>query len=389
MMSDETQKYVDSNEASILLGEKPATLFYHVDRGEIEVIGERRERRYKVADILQVKARRQAKKRKPAPVLLDWLYAADVPAGLKLSMAVYPGEVDLAEAAIYQSWRKNNPYLTMAAFSPDRQECYASVQLVPLRDEQVILDVLSGRREEASIQPDEIPGYDQPGPYYLLVTSATCLKDRPLLLYQVLYKYIDFWVDMFPDRYIKRVYAQAVSESGMRIVQHFFMAPRPDLAYNAFMIDMQWPQASKMMSHLKKTLERKAPLPIDLQWPPQLPTIAIAPTVSPVLYDAPQPKPRIIREPQPRQEVPAVIPSELPPGTLALRDFAAALGVDRTTLLEQVKTQRAKGNPAFEHIEIPKPGQFTKDGTPVMERFFTPAQQEQVKQWRAAHPHGR
>lgn len=272
MKSDDTQnlpEYVDSRSGIRLLGVKENKFFYHVQRGEIatEPGRPKKDNRYKVSDILTVKERLQARKRKPEPVLIDWLYAADVPAGLKLSQLVYPGEVDLREAAVYQGWRKNNDKLTMAAFSKDRQECYATIQLVPL-DEQIILDVLAGRREEASIDPDEIRSYEQAGPYNLLVVSATCLPDRPQLLYQVLYNYMQFWIEQYPEKYIKRVYAQAVSESGMKIVQHFFMSPRLDLAYNAFMIDMAYPTAARMIRSFKQRLEEKAPLPPDLHWPP-------------------------------------------------------------------------------------------------------------------------
>lgn len=264
-----TEEYVDVRTGAELLGVTQHKFFYHVDRGEIEIQPgtERKNRRYKVSDILKVKDRLRTKKRKPSPVLIDWLYAADVPAGLKLSQQLYSEEIDLAEAAVYQSWRRNNPYLTMAAFSPDRSECYASVQVVPLVSEQIILDVLSNKREESSILPDDILAYDKTGPYNLLVTSATCLPDRPHLLYSVLHKYMDYWISMYPERHIKRVYAQA-TESGMRIVQHFFMAPRPDLAYNAFMLDLAWPATARMIKTFKERLAEIAPLPPDLHWPP-------------------------------------------------------------------------------------------------------------------------
>lgn len=264
-------KWITSHQGAELLGVKQPNFFYYVKKGDIAVKpdSKARERLYSHDDAIKIKQRLQArKKRRPKPkkALIDWLYSDDVPAGLRLSIQLYPGEVDLAEAAIYQSWRKNNQYLTMAAFSQDRTECYASIQVVPLVDEQIILDVLAGRREEASIQPEEVAAYDALGPYYLLVTSATCIKERPLLLYQVLRRYIDFWIEQYPERYIRRVYAQAVSESGMKIVQHFFMAPRLDLAPNAFMLDLAYPPVARMIRDFKQRLAEKAPLPPDLIW---------------------------------------------------------------------------------------------------------------------------
>jgi hypothetical protein len=270
-MNADDNAWVTSREGATLMGIQQTNFLYYVKTGEIAIKpgSTNRKRLYSRADVLKVRRRlaKEAKRSTPAPPLIDWMYAADVPCGLKLSMQVYNEEVDLAEAAIYQSWRKNNPYLTMAAYSQDRNECYATIQVVPL-PEPIILDVLAGRREESSIQPDEILTYNHSGPYNLLVTSATCLPDRPHLLYQVLYRYMQFWIEQYPERYIKRVYAQAVSDSGMKIVQHFFMSPRLDLAYNAFMLDLAYPSPARMIREFKRQLEDKAPLPPDLQWPP-------------------------------------------------------------------------------------------------------------------------
>jgi hypothetical protein len=47
-----------------------------------------------------------------------------------------------------------------------------------------------------------------------------------------------------------------------------FMAPRPDLAYNAYEIDLAKPSASKVLRWFKEQLKAKAPLPLDLQYPP-------------------------------------------------------------------------------------------------------------------------
>ncbi len=265
----EGNEWISSREGADLLGIPQSNYLYYAKNGDIAFRQGKRAREYSRADTLKVRRQLAAKNKRTAPeqVLIDWALAADVPATLKLSQQVYTEDVDIAEVAVYQSWRKHNSQLTLAAFSADRNVCYATIQVVPL-EEQVILDVLSGKRAESSITPDEIRSYDEPGAYSLLVTSATCLRDRPTLLYQLFYRYMQFWLEMYPGRYITCVYAQAVSHDGMRIVQHFFMAPRPDLAYNAFMIDMAYPAAARMIREFKQELEQKAPLPDALQWPP-------------------------------------------------------------------------------------------------------------------------
>src|SRR5690349_17232986 len=93
-------EYVDSRTGIHLLGVKENKFFYHVQRGEIatEPGRAKKDNRYKVNDILAVKERLQARRHRPDPAFIDWLYAKDVPAGLKLSQQVYPGEIDLREA---------------------------------------------------------------------------------------------------------------------------------------------------------------------------------------------------------------------------------------------------------------------------------------------------
>jgi hypothetical protein len=276
-MRTEQDEYVSANEGVELLGVKRNKFFYHVEKGEIGVQpGETaRRNRYKKQDILVLKERLRAQRLariKPVapPLIIDWIMPADIPAALKMLQQVYNEEIDLAEAAIYQSWRKNNNKLSMGAFSTDRQECYGSIQVVPL-DEQVILDILSGKRRESSIEPDEVRSYDEPGPYTLLATNAAVLLGRPSLLYQILSHYMQFWIDQFPERYITRVYAQAVSESGDQMIGHFFMSPRYDLADNAFVLDLARPGTSRIIRQFKERLKAKAPLPDELlhPYPPQ------------------------------------------------------------------------------------------------------------------------
>ena len=83
----------------------------------------------------------------------------------------------------------------------------------------------------------------------------------------MLYQHMQFWISMYPERYITRVYAQAVSERGDMLIQHFFMSPRYDLSPNAYMLDLARPSASKMIRQFQAQLRQKAPLPEELQRP--------------------------------------------------------------------------------------------------------------------------
>lgn len=241
---------------------------YRVRTGDIQAQEDEHGKLYEINSIQRVKEYLLSERNKElykGTFLIDWTLPSDFPSGIKLDMQVYDLDIALADANIYQSWRKNNNNrLSIAAFSEDRSERYASIKLMPLKDEQTAIDILSNKRSENDLLPDEIRNYDEPGPYIILAIDAVALPEYPYLLNRILRKWIEFWIEQYPDRYIKRIYTQAVSESGYRMVQHFFMSPRFDLAPNAFMLDMAYPSASKIIHDLQKRLKEKSPLPPDL-----------------------------------------------------------------------------------------------------------------------------
>lgn len=266
-------EFVPWSQGAEILGMKRTTFFHYVRTGQIhsELGRKPRDGRYSLEDIHKLKERREQGKprkpyrKKPSPVLIDWLQPSDIPAGLKLDYLLYHENIDLAEAAVYQSWRQNNNLLTMGAFSKDRLECFAYLQLVPLH-EQTILDILSGKREEDSIKPEEVLAYNRSGGYTLLGVSAVCHPERPDLLFRLLDRIMDFWIEHYPERYITKVYAQAVSKRGDMLIQHLFMAPRPDLALNAYELNLARPAASRIVRRFQERLLAKAPLPPELEY---------------------------------------------------------------------------------------------------------------------------
>lgn len=244
---------------------------YRVRAGDILSQEDEHGKLYEVNSIQRVKEYLENERDKDlykGEFIIDWTRQEDFASGIKLDMQVYDLDIALADATVYQSWRKNNNNrLSIAAFNADRSVRFASIKLMPLRDEQAAIDILSNKRSENDLQADEIRGYDEPGPYIILAIDAVALPEYPYLLNRILRKWIDFWVEQYPERYIKRIYTQAMSESGYRMVQHFFMSPRVDLALNAFMLDLAYPSASKIVRNLQERLKAKAPLPADLQLP--------------------------------------------------------------------------------------------------------------------------
>ncbi len=244
---------------------------YRVRAGDIRVQEDEHGKLYEVSSIERVKEYLSSEREKEVykgKFLIDWTLPSDFASGIKLDMQVYDLDIALADANTYQSWRKNNNNrLSIAAFSEDRSERFASIKLMPLKDEQTAIDILSNKRSENDLRSDEIRNYDESGSYIILAIDAVALPEYPYLLNRILRKWMEFWIEQYPDRYIKRIYTQAVSESGYRMVQHFFMSPRIDLASNAFMLDMAYPSASRIVRNLQEKLKEKAPLPPDLQPP--------------------------------------------------------------------------------------------------------------------------
>ena len=268
--------FVPWREGADILGLKRSAFFYLVKSGQIHTEPGRgpRDGRYNLADIESIKEKRahkaQRKEHRPprkrlAPVMLDWLSPLDIPAILRLDQIVY-NEMYLAEAQVYRSWSEKNSQLAMAAFDArsNRQEMLAYVACLPL-PELVIMEIMRGDREEISITKEEIQSYERAGGYTLLANSAVTHPDRPDLLIQVLKRMMAEWVERYPERYVTRVYSQAVSESGDRLISHFFMQPRYDLAENAYMLDLARPGASRIIRLFQYQLSQKAPIPAELR----------------------------------------------------------------------------------------------------------------------------
>lgn len=270
------QTFVPWKDGAEILGVKRTAFFHLVNSGQIRSEPGRgpRDGRYSMDDIQALKQRRATgtkrrtwKRPTTTPALIDWLSPRDIPAILRLDQIVYD-EIYLAEMEVYRKWSEKNPYLAMAAFDPksNRQVMLAYVAALPL-EESVIFSVLRGERQETDLTAEEMQNYDRPGAYTLLANSAVSLPEYPDLLNRILLRLMDAWVDRFPEQYVTRIYSQTVSESGDQMVQHFFMAPRYDLAPNAYMLDLARPSASRIIRRFQARLAQKAPLPEKLQLP--------------------------------------------------------------------------------------------------------------------------
>jgi hypothetical protein len=205
---------------------------------------------------------------KQPEVILDWIQPTDIPAALSLDHVVYH-EMLLAEAEIYMAWRRKNPYTSMAAFDArDRRVCYGYIGLIPL-PEQIILDVLTNKKNENDITPDEILTYDQPGAYTLLANSAVVHPEHPEIMSKIITAIMDYWLGQYPARRIKRIYAQTVSKDGRILAKKLYLGPLYILQgqemvriKDAYVLDLDDIAASRIIREFQEKLIAKDQQPM-------------------------------------------------------------------------------------------------------------------------------
>lgn len=194
-------------------------------------------------------------------IAVDWMLGTDLPAILALDMEVYQEEL-IGDIATYYAWWKKNPRTTLVAFdAADRGNILAQACLLPV-PEEIILSVLRGERKETSITAEEVETYDRPGEYNLLAESIISHPDHRPYLGAIMHRFAEFWCDMWPDRRMRRIYAQAVSTEGRYFVQKLYFGPLYDLADNAFVLDLRYPNPSKVIQAYQRCIEEKQRLPI-------------------------------------------------------------------------------------------------------------------------------
>jgi hypothetical protein len=207
--------------------------------------------------------KKASRRDKQPEVIIDWLRPTDITAALDLGQIVYH-EMFLAEAEVYMAWRRKNPYISQAAFdAQDRRTCYGYLGLIPL-PEQVILDILTGKKDEKEITPSDILTYDEPGEFTLLANSAVVHPEYPEVLPKIIKGIMDFWYELYPERRMKRIYAQTVSDAGRIMTQKFYLGPLY-VAQNsqlvrvkdAYVLDIDDIAASKVIRAFQQRLKKK------------------------------------------------------------------------------------------------------------------------------------
>ena len=246
------------------------TLNYRVKAGDIMTEQDEDGKIYEIDSLMRTRDilmeeqfKENIKKRTLPNVILDWVQPEDVPSGLELDRIVYH-EMFLASAEVYMAWRRKNSKISMGAFdAKDRRVRYGYIGLIPL-PEPLILDVLMGKKDEKEITPDEILTYNEPGEYTLLANSAVIHPEYPELANMIIHAMMKFWVDQYPEKRIKRIYAQTTSEQGRTLVKKLYLGPLYILGNegltrvkDAYVLDMQEEAVSKVIRQFQERLKTK------------------------------------------------------------------------------------------------------------------------------------
>src|SRR5712692_1826105 len=119
-----------------------------------------------------------------------------------------------------------------------------------------------GKKDEKQITPDEIRTYDEPGEYTLLANSAVIHPDYPELATRIIHAIMKFWIDQYPERRIKRIHAQTVSEQGRTLAKKLYFGPLYIMGNDgltrvddAYVLDMQEEAVSKVIRQFQERLK--------------------------------------------------------------------------------------------------------------------------------------
>lgn len=244
---------------------------YRVRAGDIIVKEDGVGKMYEIASVIKTKSillqEEERKKATPVNTIADWITIDDVLAGLKLDQIVYNEHLDefrLRDEAHYQERKKKNPRTSIGVFDAhDRGTMYAYISLLPLKEE-TIMDILLGTRQETDIHSEDILTYDEPGEYMLLASSAVHHPDHPELITRLIRAFMNYWVDQYPERRIKRIYAQTVSESGKLMANklhmsamHIMVNRRLTRIRDVYVLDLEEPAGSKIIRNFQERLKAK------------------------------------------------------------------------------------------------------------------------------------
>jgi len=244
------------------------TFNYRVRTGDITVSEDEGGKMYEIASIVATKRsllhEEAEKKAALSKHYIRWTTPNDVIASMILDREIYHEEY-LADTEHYRERKSKNPYTSIAVFDSEKEDTmYAYISLLPL-PEATIMDILLGKRDETEITSKDILTYDEPGEYMLLASSAAQHPSYKNLLIGLIRAYTEFWVGLYPEKRIKRIYAQTVSDDGRRMVSQLRMSGMYTVSNgslerikDAYVLEMDEPAVSRVIKDFQERLKEQS-----------------------------------------------------------------------------------------------------------------------------------
>jgi hypothetical protein len=240
---------------------------YRVKSGDIIVKEDELGKMYEVESVQKIRKtlldEEKAKRAALAKHYIRWTTPHDVIASMILDREIYHEEY-LADIEHYRERKSKNPFTSIAVFDTEKPDTmYAYISLLPL-PEATIMDILLGKRDETGITSHDILTYDNPGEYMLLASSAAQHPSYKNLLGGLIHQYMEFWINLYPEKRIKRIYAQTVSDDGKRMVNELRMSgmyrtvnDHLERIKDAYVVDLDEPAASRIIRAFQDKLKSK------------------------------------------------------------------------------------------------------------------------------------
>lgn len=282
---EEAEKFVSSKEGAALLGVDRQSFFYYADSRNVarreKTDGGKDHYEYSYKDLLsvknEVKERLQEKrKRKEARKEIqsaketglvpatDWAVREDLPYIYAFDCDIYGIEYSVPATKTLSWLQQNNRAIRVMFDAQNRREIWGVITILPM-EEDTIHSLVSGDMSEQEIEAKYILPYESGKKYSCYVTSFAVRGDRRDFVDRLLHSVMEYWL-IHPEIHISKLYgfASGMSEAepdeendGLKLIKKFYFTPRYDLGNNAWELDLDRYNPSRVIQNFQKQLKEE------------------------------------------------------------------------------------------------------------------------------------
>jgi hypothetical protein len=187
---------------------------------------------------------------------IDWMDEKDLPYMLAYDYEMYGVDATVDIPKMHSWWLKNPKMARMIFDKKDRRNIWGSISILPLKEE-TILDILKGEMSEHAIRADDILTYEAGGKYCGYISAASIKPEHRIHLRSLIKSLLDYWCAQYPEIQIRKLYAVAWSDEGWDLIKHLFFSPRYDLGKDAFELDLEQRNPSRLIKAYQDCIKQK------------------------------------------------------------------------------------------------------------------------------------